>query len=152
MNCPSAFLPAIANPGFRVQQFLMQKSGNKTPEKGARLYLAAAPGRPVSGFGGSFSLAIESPDKIIVPEEEIDESLDQPWHVIVYDDPVNLMSYVTMVLQRIFGYPTGTAERMMMEVHTRGKSVVWTGGRERAEHYVQLLHSSQLLADMKKAG
>jgi ATP-dependent Clp protease adaptor protein ClpS len=100
----------------------------------------------------AFFLAIESPDITVAPEEEIDESLDQPWHVIVYDDPVNLMNYVTMVIQRIFGYPAHTAEKMMLEVHTRGKSVVWTGGRERAEHYVQLLHSSQLLADMKKAG
>ncbi len=88
----------------------------------------------------------------ILPEEDIDESLDQPWHVIIYDDPVNLMNYVTMVIMRIFGYPAGTAERMMMEVHTRGKSVVWTGGRERAEHYVQQLQSYQLLAAMKKAG
>ena len=53
-------------------------------------------------------------ETIVLPEEEIDESLDQPWHVIVYDDPVNLMSYVTMVIQRVFGYPSGTAERMML--------------------------------------
>jgi ATP-dependent Clp protease adaptor protein ClpS len=96
--------------------------------------------------------AIDTPDIDVIPEEEIDESLDQPWHVIVFDDPVNLMTYVTLILQRIFGYPVETAERMMMEVHTRGKSVVWTGGRERAEHYVQQLQSSQLLAAMKKAG
>jgi ATP-dependent Clp protease adaptor protein ClpS len=92
------------------------------------------------------------PGTEIIPDEEIDESLDQPWHVIIYDDPVNLMSYVTMVIQRVFGYPPGTAERMMMEVHTRGKSIVWTGGRERAEHYVQQIQSWQLLAAMKKAG
>ncbi len=91
-------------------------------------------------------------ETVILPEEEIDESLDQPWHVIVYDDPVNLMNYVTMVIQRVFGYPAGTAERMMLEVHQKGKSVVWTGGRERAEHYVQQLQSYQLLAAMKKAG
>jgi ATP-dependent Clp protease adaptor protein ClpS len=92
------------------------------------------------------------PAIVVIPEEDIDESLDQPWHVIIFDDPVNLMSYVTMVIQRIFGYPAGTAERMMLEVHTKGKSVVWTGGRERAEHYVQQLQSYQLLAAMKKAG
>ena len=106
---------------------------------------------PTCGSGGT-----APPDTgtgiTILPEEEIDESLDQPWHVIIYDDPVNLMSYVTMVIQRIFGYPPGTAERMMLEVHTRGKSVVWTGSRERAEHYVQQLQSYQLLAAMKKAG
>jgi ATP-dependent Clp protease adaptor protein ClpS len=130
----------------------MLSSGNIASGTGARPSTSAAPAVPAAVSVRSFSLGTGAPDTIVVPEEEIDESLDQPWHVIVYDDPVNLMSYVTMVIQRIFGYPSGTAERMMLEVHTRGKSVVWTGGRERAEHYVQLLHSSQLLADMKKAG
>ena len=88
----------------------------------------------------------------ILPSEEVDESLDQPWHVLIYDDPVNLMQYVTMVIRRVFGYPENTASRMMMEVHTRGKSIVWTGERERAELYVQQLQSYQLLAAMKKAG
>lgn len=88
----------------------------------------------------------------VLPEEDVDESLDQPWHVVIYDDPVNLMSYVTMVIRRIFGYPEGTAERMMLEVHTKGKSIVWTGDREKAELYVQQLQSYQLLAAMKKAG
>lgn len=88
----------------------------------------------------------------VYPEEEVDELLDQPWHVVIYDDPVNLMSYVTMVIRRVFGYPDGTAERMMLEVHTKGKSIVWTGDREKAELYVQQLQSYQLLAAMKKAG
>lgn len=109
-----------------------------------------------ANLAANFTGATSPPDTdteiTIVPEEEIDESLDQPWHVIIYDDPVNLMSYVSMVIQRIFGYPPATAERMMLEVHTRGKSVVWTGARERAEHYVQQLQSHQLLAAMKKAG
>ena len=88
----------------------------------------------------------------ILPGEEVDESLDQPWHVVIYDDPVNLMQYVTRVIRRVFGYPENTASRMMMEVHTKGKSIVWTGERERAELYVQQLQSYQLLAAMKKAG
>jgi ATP-dependent Clp protease adaptor protein ClpS len=88
----------------------------------------------------------------IIPDEEVDESLDQPWHVVIYDDPVNLMDYVTMVIRRVFGYPEDTAARMMLEVHTRGKSIVWTGDREKAELYVQQLQSYQLLAAMKKAG
>lgn len=88
----------------------------------------------------------------ILPEEDVDESIDQPWHVLIYDDPVNLMSYVTLIIQRIFGYPPQVAERMMLEVHNQGKSVVWTGDHERAEHYVQQLQSSQLLAALKKAG
>jgi ATP-dependent Clp protease adaptor protein ClpS len=130
----------------------MPHTGKNLPCSGARVFHAAAKGGLGSVPRGKVSMAIDAPDTEIIPEEEIDESLDQPWHVIVYDDPVNLMHYVTLILQRIFGYPPGTAERMMMEVHTLGKSVVWTGARERAEHYVQLLHSSQLLAAMKKAG
>jgi ATP-dependent Clp protease adaptor protein ClpS len=88
----------------------------------------------------------------ILPEDEVDESLDQPWHVVIYNDPVNLMSYVTMIIRRIFGYPEATAERMMLEVHNNGKSIVWTGDREKAELYVQQLQSYQLLAALKKAG
>ena len=62
------------------------------------------------------------------------------------------MAYVTMVLQRVFGYPKSKAERMMLDVHHKGKCIVWTGGRENAEHYVRLLQSHQLLSSMKKAG
>jgi ATP-dependent Clp protease adaptor protein ClpS len=91
-------------------------------------------------------------DTVVLPQEEIDESLDQPWHVIVHDDPVNLMGYVTMMLQRIFGYPEQTAQRMMLDIHHKGKCNVWTGEREKAEYYVQQLQSAQLLATMKKAG
>ncbi len=78
-------------------------------------------------------------------------ALDVPWNVVVLDDPVNLMEYVTWVLMKVFGHPKAKAKRMMMEIHTRGKSVVWSGGRERAEHFVQLLHSHQLRATMEKS-
>ena len=67
-----------------------------------------------------------------------------PWNVIVHDDPITLMTYVTMVLQKTFGYSLTKAERLMMEVHTKGRSVVWTGERERAEHYTQKLQGHQL--------
>lgn len=82
---------------------------------------------------------------------ETDESLDTPWIVTLFDDPVNLMDYVTMVLMRIFGYPREQAETMMKTVHTKGKCIVWTGERERAELYVQQLHSHQLKATMSRA-
>src|SRR3989442_15230751 len=67
-----------------------------------------------------------------------------PWKVIVHNDPVNLMSWVTLVFQRVFGYAREHAERLMMEVHTRGQSIVWTGEYERAEGYVRELHGCQL--------
>jgi len=78
--------------------------------------------------------------------------LAPPWNVIVLNDPITLMSYVTMVLQRIFGYSGAKAYRMMMEVHTKGRSIVWTGAREQAEIYLQKLHASQLLATLESTG
>ena len=88
-----------------------------------------------------------------VVEKEIKEksASDVPWNVVVHNDPVNLMSYVTMVFQRVFGYSRERAERHMMEVHKKGRSIVWSGGRERAEFYVQQLHGHLLLATVEKS-
>jgi ATP-dependent Clp protease adaptor protein ClpS len=80
-----------------------------------------------------------------------EEELDIPWQVVVHNDPVNLMSYVTMVFQRVFGYPRERAERHMLEVHQKGRSILWSGMRERAELYVQQLHGYLLLATIEKA-
>lgn len=90
------------------------------------------------------------PGVIQVQETETAESLATPWNVIVLNDPINLMSYVTMVFMRVFGYPREKAERLMLEVHHKGRSLVWSGGREQAEMYVHQLHSYQLLAQMEK--
>ncbi|WP_374929816.1 ATP-dependent Clp protease adapter ClpS [Kytococcus sedentarius] len=59
--------------------------------------------------------------------------LDAPWYTLVWNDPVNLMSYVTFVLMDHFGYPQRTAEAMMMDIHTKGRCVVSTGSREAME-------------------
>lgn len=74
-----------------------------------------------------------------------------PWNVLVLDDPVNLMDYVTLVLRRVFGYPQARAETLMREVHEQGQSIVWTGSREKAEFFVQQLHTHQLRATMEKS-
>lgn len=76
-------------------------------------------------------------------------ALGKPWNVIVHDDPVTLMSYVVMVFRKTFGYPQMKAHTLMMEVHTKGRSIVWTGARERAEVYVHQLHAAQLLATLE---
>ena len=68
------------------------------------------------------------------------------WKVVVLNDPVNLMSYVTMVLKKVFGYDHEKARRHMLEVHQTGRSVVWTGDRERAEMYVHTLQQWHLTA------
>ncbi len=92
-----------------------------------------------------------SPDLLESPETALREELDRPWLVVVHNDPVNLMSYVTMVFRRFFGWTSEKAEQHMMEVHHKGRSVVWSGGREQAELYVQQLHGFLLLASMEKA-
>ena len=80
-----------------------------------------------------------------------DVSLDVPWNVVVHDDPVNLMSYVTLLLMKIVGYTENRAAAMMMEVHKRGRSIVWTGEREKAEFYTQQLQAHQLKTSMEKS-
>ena len=76
--------------------------------------------------------------------------LAHPWTVIVYDDPVNLMQYVTMVFKKVFGYSDSKAAVLMKQVHQNGKSLVWSGEKEKAELYVQQLLSYQLNASMEK--
>jgi ATP-dependent Clp protease adaptor protein ClpS len=77
---------------------------------------------------------------------------DRPWLVIVWNDPVNLMSYVTFVFQKLFGYSKPKAEKLMLDVHHRGRAVVSSGARERAELDVSRLHRHGLWATMEHAG
>jgi ATP-dependent Clp protease adaptor protein ClpS len=95
-----------------------------------------------------FQSAVENP--VIEKETRAAEELDLPWQVIVHNDPVNLMSYVTMVFQKVFGFPREKAEKHMLEVHQQGRSIVWSGMRERAELYVQQLHGYLLLATLER--
>ena len=92
---------------------------------------------------------MQSPE--IVEGVETNEALDLPWQVVVHNDPVNLMTYVTMVFQRVFGYPKEKAEIHMLEVHRNGRSVLWSGVRERAELFVQQLHGYLLLATIERS-
>ena len=78
------------------------------------------------------------------------EEVDLPWQVVVHNDPINLMTYVTMVFQKIFGFSREKAEKHMLEVHREGRSIVWSGLRERAELYVQQLHGYLLLATLER--
>lgn len=79
------------------------------------------------------------------------DALNTPWNVVVHNDPVNLMSYVTMVFQRVLGFPRDKATKHMLEVHHKGRSLVWTGERERAEAIVEQLHGYLLLATIEQA-
>lgn len=96
-------------------------------------------------------MTMATPDLLESPETELSERFDRPWLVIVQNDPVNLMSYVTMVFRRVFGWNRERAEQHMMEVHHKGRSIVWSGEREKAELYVQQLHGFLLLATLEQA-
>jgi ATP-dependent Clp protease adaptor protein ClpS len=95
------------------------------------------------------AMATEAPEiKELTQEKTVQ---DTPWQVVVHNDPVNLMTYVTMVFKKVFGYSTERARRHMMEVHVKGRSIVWSGSREKAEFYVQQLHGYQLLATLERS-
>jgi ATP-dependent Clp protease adaptor protein ClpS len=85
------------------------------------------------------------------PETDDLTVVDRPWVTIVWNDPVNLMSYVTYVFQNYFGYARKKAEKLMLEVHHDGKSVVSNGSREEMERDVQAMHEYGLWATMEKA-
>lgn len=76
---------------------------------------------------------------------------DAPWDVLVWDDPVNLMSYVVYVFRRVFGYPEPIARKLMLEVHRRGRALVASEPREQAERYVSQLHGYGLHATMQRS-
>ncbi|MEC7907286.1 MAG: ATP-dependent Clp protease adaptor ClpS [Verrucomicrobiota bacterium] len=97
----------------------------------------------VSLIGGGGTTAPET-----VVESKTD--LSGLWNVIVLNDPVNLMSYVTMVFKRVLGMEQSEAEQRMMEVHELGRSVVWTGDREKAEAYQYQLQEWHLTAILEK--
>jgi len=72
-----------------------------------------------------------------------------PWLVVIHDDPVNMMDYVTIVIQKVLGYSKEKARNLMLKVHNDGKAIVWTGNKEKAELYVQQLHTYQLTASLE---
>jgi ATP-dependent Clp protease adaptor protein ClpS len=96
------------------------------------------------------STTIEAPVRVEQPRRDEERELDRPWIVIVWNDPVNLMTYVTFVFQKLFGYPKEKAEKLMMQVHVEGKAVVSDGPREKAEYDVSRLHAHGLWATMQQ--
>ena len=75
---------------------------------------------------------------------------DRPWITVVWNDPINLMSYVTHVFMTVFGYPKPKAEKLMLDVHHRGRAVVSSGTRERMELDVHTLHGYGLWATLEQ--
>lgn len=105
------------------------------------------------GVTGAACTARSGPVVLGVAPVELDEprsqetvSPDVPWVTIVWNDPVNLMSYVTYVFQTYFGYDRATAERLMLDVHEKGRAVVSTGTREEMERDTEAMHGFGLWA------
>jgi ATP-dependent Clp protease adaptor protein ClpS len=96
------------------------------------------------------SSTIEAPIEVRGPEHDDVVEPDKPWIVIVWNDPINLMSYVTLVFQKLFGYSKEKATQLMLDVHNKGKAVVSSGTREKAELDVSRLHAYGLWATMRQ--
>lgn len=94
---------------------------------------------------------MSGPTPLAVQEPELDDdtATSRPWVVLVWNDPINLMSYVTFVFQKLFGYSLEKATELMLDVHQKGRAAVFTGAREQAELYVFRLHEHGLWATME---
>lgn len=99
------------------------------------------------------AIPVSSPDtQIADPDVDTTEltDVDKPWIVLVWNDPINLMSYVSFVFQKLFGYSKEKADALMLDVHEKGRAVVSTGPREHAELDVFRLHEHGLWATMQQ--
>jgi len=95
--------------------------------------------------------AQSAPTEVRRPVGDEDVLSDRPWLVIVWNDPINLMTYVTYVFQKLFGYSHDKATKLMLDVHHKGRAVVSSGARERAELDVYRLHEHGLWATMEQS-
>ena len=89
----------------------------------------------------------QTPIGVLEPDQDV--ATENPWIVLVWNDPINLMSYVTFVFQKLFGYSLHRATELMMDVHEKGRAVVSNGTREKAELDVYRLHEHGLWATMQ---
>lgn len=101
----------------------------------------------MAAYGGAVSIA---PAELARTEIAEDLLLDRPWITLVWNDPVNLMSYVTYVFQTYFGYPRERAEQLMLDVHQKGRAVVSNGPREKMEVDTEALQGYGLWATFQK--
>ena len=91
-----------------------------------------------------------APAELDRPQSADETVPDKPWMTIVWNDPVNLMTYVTYVVEHVFGYPRPKAEKLMLDVRHKGKAVVAVGAREAMEHNVEVLHGYGLWATVRQ--
>jgi ATP-dependent Clp protease adaptor protein ClpS len=91
-----------------------------------------------------------APERLVRPEAVERTEADRPWVTIVWDDPINLMSYVTYVFQKLFGYSKEKATKLMLDVHQKGRAVVSSGPKEAMEFDVARLHAAGLWATLQQ--
>jgi ATP-dependent Clp protease adaptor protein ClpS len=87
----------------------------------------------------------------VEPDGVAEAVADQPWQTVVWNDPVNLMSYVTYVFQKLFGFGRDKAVKLMLDVHHKGKAIVTSGSRDKMEGDVAKLHAAGLWATMERS-
>ncbi len=95
-------------------------------------------------------MAMPSAAPVESTDTELHGGIDKPWLTVVWDDPVNLMSYVTFVFQRVFGYSREKAHELMLKVHNDGRAVVSSGSRDKVENDVRKLQEAGLWATMQR--
>jgi ATP-dependent Clp protease adaptor protein ClpS len=95
---------------------------------------------------------VSAPSPVEIEETDLDDvtATDGPWQTVVWNDPVNLMSYVTFVFQQYFGFSREKAEKLMLQVHHDGRCIVSSGGREEMERDVRAMHEYGLWATLEK--
>jgi ATP-dependent Clp protease adaptor protein ClpS len=108
--------------------------------------MLCAPSATMAGMSQTIEAPVRAPER----EERETRAPDRPWIVIVWNDPVNLMTYVTLVFRKLFGYSEQKATQLMLQVHNEGKAVVSSGTREKAEYDVGRLHAHGLWATMQQ--
>ncbi len=92
-----------------------------------------------------------APERIETPFESENVATARPWNVVVWNDPINLMSYVTYVFRKVFGYSKAKATRLMLQVHHEGRAIVSSGPLERAEIEAAAMHHHGLWATLERA-
>tara|TARA_B100000686_G_C16674289_1_gene908247 strand:- start:485 stop:784 length:300 start_codon:yes stop_codon:yes gene_type:complete len=90
-----------------------------------------------------------APSELDKPTIDVNTETNKPWLVLVWNDPINLMSYVSLIFQKLFGYSHDYANQLMLDVHHKGRAVVSSGTKEKAEMDVYRLHTHGLWATME---
>jgi ATP-dependent Clp protease adaptor protein ClpS len=100
---------------------------------------------------GGMTTPVEHERTQVEPEGVEVHAEDRPWQSVVWNDPVNLMSYVTYVFQTLFGYSKDQATKLMLDVHHKGRAIVTSGTKDKVEVDVKKLHAAGLWATMQRA-